>query len=94
MSENRDSFESNVTKSGWLLMRSKYSKTWKKRWLVLESSHLSYSKTQEVRCLGLNKLRYCGVSRLNKLNTSKFRTPVQIKQTKPEIAMQFLCRLD
>ena len=48
MSYNENSFESELKKSGWVMKKSQYRQNWKKTWLVLETSHLSYSKSKQV----------------------------------------------
>ena len=48
MSDNQENFDNEVKKAGWILKRSKYRKKWKQTWLVLESSTLTYGKTEQV----------------------------------------------
>jgi len=54
MAESQDSFDDEIKKSGWILKRSKYRKKWKRTWLVLESSNLSYGKTEQVNFIKLS----------------------------------------
>ena len=54
MSESQNNLEDEAKKAGWIMKKSKYRNKWKRTWLVLEASNLSYGKSEQVMCYVTN----------------------------------------
>jgi serine/threonine protein kinase len=71
-----------TTKQGWLTKQGGSIKTWKKRWCVLKSGGLFYSKSQEGPHLGVINLTNCGkihaVANKGKKNCFEVETPERV----------------